>query len=86
MTALVAGLIVFLGVHSLRIFAEPWRVRTIARVGGNAWKGVYSLVSIAGFVLLVWGYGKGMKQPLPEVCALNCSESFHCRAKAHTRS
>jgi DNA phosphorothioation-associated putative methyltransferase len=29
---------------------------------------------------------KGMKQPLPEVCALNCSESFHCRAKAHTRS
>lgn len=62
MTALVAGLIVFLGVHSLRIFAEPWRVRTIARVGGNAWKGVYSLVSIAGFVLLVWGYGQARQQ------------------------
>ena len=62
MTALVAGLIVFLGVHSLRIFAEPWRVRTIARVGGNAWKGGYSLVSIAGFVLLVWGYGQARQQ------------------------
>lgn len=62
MTALVAGLIVFLGVHSLRIFAEPWRVRTIARIGGNAWKGVYSLVSIAGFVLLVWGYGQARQQ------------------------
>lgn len=62
MTALVAGLIVFLGVHSLRIFAEPWRVRTIARIGGNAWKGAYSLVSIAGFVLLVWGYGQARQQ------------------------
>lgn len=62
MTALVAGLIVFLGVHSLRIFAEPWRVRTIAGIGGNAWKGVYSLISIAGFVLLVWGYGQARQQ------------------------
>lgn len=62
MTALVAGLIVFLGVHSLRIFAEPWRVRTIASIGGNTWKGVYSLVSIAGFVLLVWGYGQARQQ------------------------
>jgi uncharacterized membrane protein len=58
MTTLVAGLILFLGVHSVRIFAEPWRVRTIARIGENPWKGVYSLISIAGFVLLVWGYGQ----------------------------
>ena len=58
MTALVAGLVIFLGVHSVRIFAEPWRVRTIARIGGNPWKGLYSLIAIAGFVLLVWGYGQ----------------------------
>ena len=58
MTTLVAGLILFLGVHSVRIFAEPWRVRTIARIGEKPWKGVYSLISIAGFVLLVWGYGQ----------------------------
>lgn len=62
MTALVAGLIVFLGVHSVRIVAEPWRLRTIARIGANPWKGVYSLVSIAGFVLLVWGYGQARQQ------------------------
>lgn len=62
MIYLIAGLIVFLGVHSLRIYAEPWRVRTIARVGENAWKGVYSLVSVAGFVLLVWGYGEARRQ------------------------
>ena len=62
MTYLVLGLIVFLGVHSLRIVAEPWRVRTIARIGENPWKGIYSLLSIAGFVLLVWGYGQARQQ------------------------
>lgn len=62
MSTLVAGLILFLGVHSVRIFAEPWRVRTIARIGENRWKGVYSLISIAAFVLLVWGYGQARQQ------------------------
>ncbi len=58
MSYLILGLIIFLGAHSVRIFAEDWRTRTIARVGPNPWKGVYSLISIAGFVLLVWGYGQ----------------------------
>lgn len=58
MIYLIAGLIVFLGVHSVRIVADDWRTRTIARMGENPWKGVYSLLSIAGFVLLVWGYGE----------------------------
>lgn len=58
MTYLILGLIIFLGAHSVRIFAEDWRTRTIARMGAYGWKGVYALVSIAGFVLLVWGYGQ----------------------------
>ncbi len=58
MIYLIAGLIIFLGVHSVRIVADDWRTRTIARMGENPWKGVYSLLSIAGFVLLVWGYGE----------------------------
>jgi len=58
MSYLILGLVIFLGAHSVRIFAEDWRTRTIARVGPNPWKGVYSLISIAGFVLLVWGYGQ----------------------------
>ena len=62
MIYLIAGLIVFLGVHSVRIVAEDWRTSTIARVGANPWKGVYSLLSIAGFVLLVWGYGEARQQ------------------------
>jgi uncharacterized membrane protein len=64
MTVLLLGLILFLGVHSVRIFAEDWRTRTRARIGENAWKGAYSLLSIAGFVLLVWGYGLARQQPV----------------------
>jgi len=58
MTLLITGLIVFLAAHSVRIFADAWRGAVIARIGPNAWKGLYSLVSLAGFVLLVWGYGQ----------------------------
>jgi uncharacterized membrane protein len=58
MTALIIGLVIFLGLHSVRIVAEPWRTRVRARVGEAAYKGVYSLLSIAGFVLIVWGYGQ----------------------------
>lgn len=58
MTWLILGLVVFLGVHSVRILAPLWRAHTIERVGERAWKGVYSLLSIAGFVLIVWGYGQ----------------------------
>jgi uncharacterized membrane protein len=58
MSYLVLGLIIFLGAHSVRIFAEDWRARSIARIGPLPWKGIYSLVSIAGFVLIVWGYGQ----------------------------
>ncbi|NTV09802.1 MAG: NnrU family protein [Zoogloea sp.] len=57
MTALVLGLIVFLGAHSVRILAEPWRMRQIARLGEKRWKGVFALVSFVGLALIVWGYG-----------------------------
>ena len=58
MTYLILGLILFLTIHSVRIVADDWRTRTITRVGEGAWKGIYSLISLAGFVLLVWGYGQ----------------------------
>ena len=64
MTLLIAGLVLFLGVHSTRIFADGWRTRFIAERGANTWKGLFALVSIAGFVLLVWGYGVARQQPV----------------------
>lgn len=63
MTLLILGLLLFLGVHSVRIVAEPWRAQGIARLGPNGWKGVYSLVSLAGFALIVWGFGLARQQP-----------------------
>ncbi|MBE0547947.1 MAG: NnrU family protein [Rubrivivax sp.] len=63
MTLLILGLVVFLGVHSVRIFAEGWRTQMRQRLGENGWKGLYSLLSIAGFVLIVWGYGQARLQP-----------------------
>lgn len=57
MLVLILGLIVFLGVHTVRIVAPEWRARRIAAMGEGAWKGIYSLVSLAGVILVVWGFG-----------------------------
>ncbi|KVM05672.1 NnrU [Burkholderia ubonensis] len=57
MLVLILGLVIFLGVHSTRIVADGWRSATIARIGERGWKGGYAIASIAGFVLIVWGYG-----------------------------
>lgn len=64
MTLLILGLLVFLGVHSVRIFAEGFRAAQVARFGANGWKAIYSIVSIAGFVLIVWGYGASRAAPV----------------------
>jgi uncharacterized membrane protein len=64
MTFLILGLVIFLGVHSLRIYGEGWRTRTITRVGEGPFKGVYSLVSLAGLVLLIYGFGVAREAPV----------------------
>lgn len=63
MLLLIAGLVIFLGVHSARVFAEGWRTRTRDRLGENTYKGLYSLVSLAGFVLIVYGFGVARLTP-----------------------
>jgi uncharacterized membrane protein len=64
MTLLILGLVIFLGVHSTRVFAEGWRTQMVARLGPNGWKGVYSVLSLLGFVLLVYGYGQARLEPV----------------------
>ncbi len=63
MSILILGLIAFLGVHSTRIVADGWRGAQIKRFGEGAYKGVYSLISLAGFGLIVWGFGLARQQP-----------------------
>ncbi len=79
MTWLVLGLVIFLGTHSVRIFADSWRGARIAAMGLNAWKGVYSVVSIIGFVLLVWGYGVARGTPVVLVFAAGVDASMSPR-------
>ena len=55
MSILVLGLILFLGVHSVRIVAGPFRDAQVATHPGR-WKGLYSLVSAAGLGLIIWGW------------------------------
>ena len=52
MTLLILGLVIFLGAHSTRVFAEGWRSAQLARMGEKGWKGAYSLASLVGLVLL----------------------------------
>lgn len=64
MTALLLGLVLFLGTHSVRIVADGWRTRTLARLGEGVWKGGYSLFSLAGLALIVVGYGQARLDPV----------------------
>jgi uncharacterized membrane protein len=64
MTYLVWGLVLFLGVHSVRIFADSWREKMLLRFGEKTYKGVYTLLSLAGFGLIVWGFGVARETPV----------------------
>jgi len=64
MPILILGLLIFLGVHSLRVFADDWRTQQIARFGEKPWKGLFTLASLLGFVLLCWGFGLARAQPV----------------------
>ena len=61
---LILGLVLFLGAHSVRVFAESWRTTTRARLGENAYKGLYSVVSVLGLGLIIWGFGQARQQPV----------------------
>ena len=64
MTLLILGLILFLGMHSIRIVADDWRTARVAQFGENGWKGLYSLASALGLALVVWGYGLARAEPV----------------------
>ena len=64
MQILVLGLVIFLGVHSLALVSPATRDQLAARLGEKAWKGLYSLVSLAGFILIIHGYGLARQHPV----------------------
>jgi len=56
MWLMILGLAVFFVPHLTRIAAPGLRDAGIALMGEGGWKGVYSLVSLAGLVLVVLGW------------------------------
>jgi len=64
MVYLIAGLLVFLGLHSLRIVADSWRTALVSQMGASAFKGAFSVLSLAGFVLIIYGFGVVRETPV----------------------
>jgi uncharacterized membrane protein len=64
MALLIAGLVLFLGVHSVSVVAPGLRDATLRRLGEPAWKALYSVISIAGFALILVGYGLARQHPV----------------------
>ncbi len=60
---LLTGLLLFIGMHSISTLAPTKRADIIERKGDNAWKGIYTVVSLIGFALIIWGYGQTRVEP-----------------------
>ena len=65
MPLLIIGLILFIVAHSTRIFTDDWRSHMLERLGEKRWKVLITLVSIAGFGLMMIGYGQARLTPIP---------------------
>lgn len=63
MAILILGLVLFLGMHSIRIVAPDLRESAVRSMGLIPWKGLYSVISLVGFVLIIWGYGQARETP-----------------------
>ena len=54
MTVLIIGLILFFTIHLVPLF--PLREKLINKLGENRYKGIFTLLSLAGLILIVVGY------------------------------
>jgi len=61
---LALGLALFLGIHLTRALAPRWRDAQLARLGEKGWKGLYTVLSLVGFGLILWGYSQARLDPV----------------------
>ena len=64
MLQMLIGLILFLGIHALQSLAPQWRKQLINRWGALGFKGIYSVISLLGLILLVQGYALARMDPV----------------------
>jgi uncharacterized membrane protein len=58
MALLILGIVLFLGVHLIRVVAPGLRTSMIASIGEAGWKIAYSVASILTLILLIYGFGQ----------------------------
>jgi uncharacterized membrane protein len=61
---LIAGLVLFLGVHSISIVSYRWRDAIVQRVGAGAWRATFAVVSLAGLAVIAYGFGRARENPV----------------------
>lgn len=64
MVFLILGLVLLIGVHAVPILAPGARDGFVARHGKGPWRGLFSLASLAGLALIVWGYAQTRADPV----------------------
>ena len=58
MTLLLLGIVIFLGMHLVRVVAPGLRASVIERQGKGAWMGSYAVISLVGLLLIIYGFGE----------------------------
>ncbi|EHK77768.1 NnrU family protein [Sinorhizobium meliloti CCNWSX0020] len=58
MAILVLGIIIFLGMHLVRVIAPGFRAGIIESRGKGTWMGLYTIVSLVGLCLIIYGFGQ----------------------------
>lgn len=61
---LSVGLILLIGMHSIRLVAPDWRERLIARRGPSIWRALHTGVSLPAVALIVWGFSLASADPV----------------------
>jgi uncharacterized membrane protein len=58
MALLVLGIVLFLGLHLIRVVVPGLRTSLIASLGEGGWKIAYSIASIIALIVLIYGFGQ----------------------------
>ena len=58
MAILVLGIIIFLGMHLIRVVAPGFRAGIIESRGKGTWMGIYAILSLIGLCLIIYGFGQ----------------------------
>ena len=64
MLTMIVGLMLFLGSHSVRIYANNWREEFIEQRGELTWLGLIAITSLIGFILIILGYSQTRIEPI----------------------